>query len=407
MNGIESKGESPFSPDRPVPVELFSGRAEQIHRIMTRGVGQVAHGKPITMFLEGEYGIGKTSVARYTQWLAKRDQNFLGIYATLDRAEDLDDVGEAILEATLRTEAHDPKLGDKIREGIARFIGQQNVAGITLHFEALRKEAPNVSHGLLPFLASTLERVQSEGIRGLFLVLDEINGVCRNPLFARFLKEIVELNAPISLAKPTLPLLLMVCGVSERRGELIAHHEPVARIFDVVSIEAMSESEMQEFFNKAFAEVHITVAPEAMKTLTHYAAGFPKIMHLIGRAAYYLDRDGYLDEADASQAVREAAEEVGKIFVEKQVYQALRSADYHSIFQKIARLSPDEMSFNKAEVASGLSESEKKKFNNFLQKMKNLKVLRSGEVQGEYIFNLRMVRLYIWLQSIGSKKRAS
>jgi len=54
-------------------------------------------------------------------------------------------------------------------------------------------------------------------------------------------------------------------------------------------------------------------------------------------------------------------------------------------------------------VASGLTETEKKKFNNFLQKMKRLQVLRSGDVQGEYIFNVRMVRLYIWLQSSARK----
>jgi len=86
--------------------------------------------------------------------------------------------------------------------------------------------------------------------------------------------------------------------------------------------------------------------------------------------------------------------------VDKQVYAALRSADYRSILAKIARMGPDSMSFSKSEVASGLTETEKKKFNNFLQKMKTLKVLRSGEVQGEYVFNMRMVRLYIWLQSL-------
>lgn len=32
--------------------------------------------------------------------------------------------------------------------------------------------------------------------------------------------------------------------------------------------------------------------------------------------------------------------------------------------------------------------------------MKRLGVLRSGELQSEYIFNVRMVRLYIWLQSL-------
>jgi len=61
------------------------------------------------------------------------------------------------------------------------------------------------------------------------------------------------------------------------------------------------------------------------------------------------------------------------------------------------------MTFMKGDVAAGLTESEKKKFNNFLQKMKTLKVLRSGETQGEYVFNMRMVRLYIWLQSLPAK----
>ena len=36
----------------------------------------------------------------------------------------------------------------------------------------------------------------------------------------------------------------------------------------------------------------------------------------------------------------------------------------------------------------------------FLQKMKALKVLRSGDVQGEYVSTMRMVRLGIWLQSL-------
>jgi hypothetical protein len=58
------------------------------------------------------------------------------------------------------------------------------------------------------------------------------------------------------------------------------------------------------------------------------------------------------------------------------------------------------MSFIKSDVVAGLTESEKRKFNNFLQKMKKLKVLRSGDVQGEYIFNLRMVRFYIWLEGL-------
>jgi hypothetical protein len=399
INAIESKGRSPFYPDQPVPVELFVGRSAQINHIMNRAVAQVAQGKPVSVFLEGEYGIGKTSVARFTQWLAERNSGLLGIYATLERAEAMDDVGAAILEATLRSGAYNPKLGEKIREGMARFVGEQSLFGLTIHAEALRKEGPNITRGLLPFLGQTLERVRSDGTKGVFLVLDEINGLANNPKFAAFLKAVVDSNAPISLEKPTLPLLLMVCGVEERRRQLIAQHESVGRIFDVVSIERMTAEEMNDFFRKAFESVHMTVDSAALEFMTFFAAGFPKIMHLIGNAAYWLDRDGQVDMADVADAVDAAAEEVGKRYVNQQVYAALHSTDYHSILAKIAKMSPAADSFMKQDVEKGLTEGEKRKLNNFLQKMKRLKVLRSGDVQGEYVFNMRMVSLYIWMRS--------
>jgi hypothetical protein len=122
-------------------------------------------------------------------------------------------------------------------------------------------------------------------------------------------------------------------------------------------------------------------------------------MHVLGNAAYWLDKDGRIDREDANAAVVAAAEEVGGRYVDQRVYRALRSQDYRSILQKIGRLAPDAMTFNKKEVEKGLSDTERRRFNNFLQKMKALKVLRSGDTKGEYEFTMRMVRLYIWLRS--------
>jgi len=69
MTSVETKGKSPFYPGQPVPVDLFRGRQQQIERILTRGAAQVAAGKPVTMYVEGEYGIGKSSIAAYAQYL--------------------------------------------------------------------------------------------------------------------------------------------------------------------------------------------------------------------------------------------------------------------------------------------------------------------------------------------------
>jgi hypothetical protein len=161
----------------------------------------------------------------------------------------------------------------------------------------------------------------------------------------------------------------------------------------------MTAEEMNDFFRKAFESVHMTVESSALQAMTYYAAGFPKIMQLIGNAAYWLDRDGCVDAQDAENAVISTAEEVGKRYVNQQVYAALHSADYHSILAKIAKMGAAADSFMKRDVEKGLTEGEKRKFNNFLQRMQKLKVLRRGDVQGEYVFNMRMVRFYIWMRS--------
>jgi len=37
--------------------------------------------------------------------------------------------------------------------------------------------------------------------------------------------------------------------------------------------------------------------------------------------------------------------------------------------------------------------------------MKQLNVIRSGDAKGEYVFNVRMVRLYIWLDSFRKSRK--
>jgi hypothetical protein len=356
------------------------------------------------LYVQGEYGIGKSSIAGFVQWLADRGNRLHSIYAPLGGTETLDQVGAAVLEATLRSGALNPTKSEKICSFLRKYVGEQSLFGFTINAEALKKDAPTNASGMLPFLKEVVERLKETGIKGVFLVFDEINGIAANPKFAHFIKGIVDTNA---MSKEPLPLLLMLCGVEERRREMIRNHQPIDRIFDVIDIEPMSREEMKEFFEKAFESVQMKIEPDALNLMTEYSAGFPKIMHLVGDAAFWFDQDGIINSKDAFQSVMMAADEVGKQYVDQQVYKALRSTDYHSILAKIAKMGPDSMSFIKGDVASDLTDSEKKKFNNFLQKMKELKVLRSGDVQGEWVFNVRMVRLYIWLQSVQREKQTS
>lgn len=392
---VSMKGISPFYPGQPVPVDFFVGRQKEIEKIV-RAVRQVELGKPQAIFLTGEYGIGKSSLAGFMRFYAEKENHLLGIHVLLGGATSLEDLAIKTVEAVLKTPAYEPTLMEKVRNVLSKYVGKQELFGVQINLEALKADGPNISHGYLPFLSQLLERLKEEGIKGIMLIFDEINGITSNSKFAHFIKGLVDENA---LSVNPLPLMLMLCGVEERRRDMIQHHQPVERIFDIVEINPMNESEMRDFFNKAFQSQNMSVNEEAMRFLCHYSAGFPKIMHIVGDATFWIDQDGIIDEDDASKGILIAAEDIGRKFVEQQVLKALKSKDYHSIMEKMGKL-PFDLSFQKAALEKGLSDSEKNKCNNFLQRMKKLKVLRSGDVQGEYIFNSRLVRLYILLNAI-------
>jgi len=390
----ERKGQSPFYPGQPVPVDLFVGRAEEVERI-SRAAMQVAAGKPQAIFISGEYGIGKSSLARYVRVFAEDDPGLLGFHVMLGGANSLEDLATTTVQTVASATAMKPKATERIREILADYIGEQSLFGVKLHLEKLRRDAPDISAGYLPFLRNVYERIK-DNYTGLMLILDEINGMAGKASFSRFLKGLVDENA---LSDMSLPLLLVLCGTGERHREMIEHHRPVERIFEVAHIKPMTDAEMREFFERAFAQVGMRVEEPAMQVFCRYSGGLPKLMHLVGDAAFWIAPANAVDKDVTISAILAAAEDVGRKFIDQQVYRALRSKDYHSILAKLARHDFD-LIFKKSKVEQGLSSEERRKFNNFLQRMKKLKVLAPGEERGEYAFRDRLTRLYLMLEAV-------
>lgn len=398
MNNL-NKGKSPFYPCHPVPIELFIGRTQEITRL-TRAINQVELGKPQQVFLSGEYGIGKSSLASFLRYYAEKDHHLLGIHVLLGGAKNLEDLATKTVEAMFTQEIYELTWSEKIRNLLAKYVGQQTPFGININLEAIKADAPNLAHGYLMFLRELLARFQDYGRQGIMLIFDEINGIAKNEHFAHFIKSsLVDGNA---LSRKPLPLFIMLCGVGERRKQMIDNHQPIERIFDVIEISPMGNEEMREFFTKAFNSVNMNVTNDALDILCEYSVGFPKLMHIIGDNTFWLNTDNIVDKQDALDGIKNAAEDLGKKFVDKQIYEALRSKDYRSILAKLAKEKFD-LSFQKKEIEKGLSEAERKKFNNFLQRMKKLGLLKAGDGKGHYTFTNRLARLYIQLRALENK----
>jgi len=243
---ITSKGQSPFYPGQPVPTEFFAGRHKEIERI-DRAIQQVAAGKPQAIFLTGEYGIGKSSLAGFMRQSAEKNNRLLGIHVLLGGVETLDELAEKTVSSFIREQYYKPTFVDNLSEIFSKYLDEkQTLFGINLNLKALKEDSPNISSGYLPFLREIYKKL-AQKINGIMLILDEINGITKEPKFSHFIKSLIDENA---LSPKPLPLLLTLCGVEERRAEMVQNHRPVERIFDIVEINPMDKKEMKDFFTR-------------------------------------------------------------------------------------------------------------------------------------------------------------
>jgi Cdc6-like AAA superfamily ATPase len=226
-----SKPRNPFLPGQPATVDLFVGREEQIARLLQRGVRQTALGKPTAFFIEGEYGIGKSSLANYCLQWAEQEYGMLGISAFMAGHRTLQGAAESILKAVVVAAHRNRTLWGRVKDGLGRFVDSAELFGVSLRLPTIGQEGARLADvgGFLQFLSGVVSNLPGkEGYRpSVFLVLDEINGIATEPDFGHFLKGVVDRNA---LAAPQLPLCLVLCGTPARRQESPATSRWVASL---------------------------------------------------------------------------------------------------------------------------------------------------------------------------------
>ncbi|MBI4459702.1 MAG: hypothetical protein HY648_06560 [Acidobacteria bacterium] len=273
--------------------------------------------------------------------------------------------------------------------------------GISLEFGAPTQDLTRMVHDFAPALRNLMEQVRQEK-KGVFLVLDDINGLASFPDFANWVKSLVD---EIATSQKPLPLCLLLVGMEERRQSLIKSQPSLARVFDLIEIQPWSDQETSDFYESAFRRVSIEVQEDALQLLSGYAGGLPVLAHEIGDAAFSLDSDGKIDLDEALNAVFSAAEVVGRKHLEPQVFAAIKSPRYRTILRQVAG-EHFRTSFTRAEMMKRLTQDHQKVFDNFLRKMQGLGVVVKDAERGggAYRFNTRLHALYFFLEALRAKR---
>ena len=399
MEVLITKESSPFTPGQPVPKEFFEGREEELKYVlqMLKATGSKKTGN---IFVIGERGIGKSSFANIIKAYAEEKENFLTAYVSLGGISELELMAEKIFSRIVQ-ENQDRPFFSRLKELFKEHIRGVGIFNLTVQLEFSEKERRNLVRDFLPLLGRIYKEIAKEK-RGFLIVLDDVNGLSKNPKFANYLKSIIDEN---SISRSPIPLFLIICLLPERKEEMISSQESIARIFYPITLKQMSINEVINFYKRILNSVNHKWEEKALQLMAKFSGGLPMLMQEIGETTYYEDQDFKITEDDARKGVIKAAEIVGEKYLQSKIYQAIQSERYHSILKKLARQVPYE--FSRQKFISQLNGEEKKVFDNFIRRMKSLGVIEEGEKRGEYKFANLLYPLYIYLQAqIRSSKRS-
>ena len=138
----------------------------------------------------------------------------------------------------------DKNITDEFKSFFKKYIKETGLGFpgfVNIKFQATDKELEDLTSNFLPIIVQTLETIHKHSKTGLFLVLDDLNGITKLPEFAHFLKSTVD---TIAINYKNLPLFMMLIGVEERRNDLIAIQPSAGRIFDIIKLERLEISMM-------------------------------------------------------------------------------------------------------------------------------------------------------------------
>lgn len=397
---MNDKENSPFTPGSPVPVELFVGRSEQIKELI-RYVGQASSGKQENIFLAGDRGIGKSSLASFLRHFVTTQKNMLGVHVFLGRVFTLEEMVRYIFDQLLKEAKGQPWFGE-IYKLFGKYIEKIGLFGISVTFAPPKPQLEELVKAFPMALNTLLEKIR-KGKEGLFIALDDINGLVEKAEFANWYKSFAD---EVATHFKDFPVFIMLIGIPEKRDTLSNLQPSLMRIFRVIEIEKLSDEEVQQFFSQAFATAGMQVETEAIELMVRFSSGLPLLMHEIGEAIFWIDTDGIINEKDALKGIFAAAEKVGQKYLDPKVYRAIRSPTYRSILRKLGE-KPLSRNFKKREIEARLNDNEKRVFHNFLRRFRELGVIETDMERGlgAYRFVNEIYPIYIRMESEKSKRK--
>lgn len=390
---------SPFEPRQPVSPEKFEGRMNIIEDY-TRHLALAVNGQPQHFYLNGNRGIGKSSVATYLLEYAKVRYNMVGVHVYNDGIHSIDDLIANIVEKLLN-EIKDESFGKKILDFFTNRIETVGFLGNSIK---LRPDSPkmigDIKDSFADFIVNTLKAFDDN--RGLFIVIDDINGLSETPDFANWYKSFADTLA--TTFDTPIPLVMMLTSHPKVVKRLYNHNPSFNRIFIYRPIGFLQKNEVNDFFIKRFASRSIEIDDDALNLMVEFSAGSPTMMQNIGDEIFFINKHDLITKEDTLEGIKQACREIELRYLQD----TLDEFNITEIDFDILRVLGKDFinnaygnySFKLTDISNLLSKLDEEFLDDFIKKFVDAEIIEvKSEKDDEYIFSNDLYPIYFAIKS--------
>ena len=217
--------------------------------------------------------MGKTSFVKYIANKVEQDFHMLPIYLNNDGRDEIDDLIQNIIEATFKVLDKNSK-GQKLIEKFVGHINEIKFTGVGISLKNKPEIVQNVKNNFQEFLLTIANSL--DDVNGLFIVIDDINGLSYTPDFPNWYKSLSE---TIDFSENFVPIAFTLVSYKENFDKLTIHNPSFSRIFHLINIDYLEDHDIERFFIGNFNKYNIKFKDDlSLNQMVYYSWGMPLTM---------------------------------------------------------------------------------------------------------------------------------
>jgi hypothetical protein len=403
-----SKKYNPFRPKSIVQPGMFSGRIDEI-RAIEHSFVQTKNGNPQHFIVEGERGIGKSSLMLWAEWYARGDVklennesfNFFVVSGELHETNSLKDIIQLILER-FRKEVEKKDVVSTAGKRIFDFVKRFEAFGVK-YKEAVQTEREFI---LIDDLADMMADALNDDrymVDGIIIFLDEADKPSSSAHLGMFCKSLTERLTKLGCDRVGIGL----AGLPELMEKLVESHPSSVRVFETFTLQPLYMEERAHVINSGLEAAKIRnsiptiIDPEAMKLICTLSEGYPHFLQQFAYSSFDNDTDGVISTQDVISSMHMengALHQLGRKYFENILFVDIRSENYRKVLMSMADHLDGWVDRKTIKNEACVTESI---LNNALNTLKNKKILIQNE-RGRGEYRLPTKSFAVWLKAFGN-----